>query len=940
MKRKKKPLLVGDLLCGAGGTSTGAEKAVKELGYEMELVAINHWPLAIETHRKNHPTARHYIEDVNVVKPQEVCEEGYLDLLVASPECIYFSRARGGKPVNDQKRMNPWAIIRWLTDLDVRTLLVENVPEFCFPPETAILSKRGMVPISEICVGDEVWTHNARWKPVTHVAKHVSSTVRVVGYGNSIIEPTPNHEFYARQRAPKITVSGKYGRHKTQMLEPEWVCAGILSGHDDTSAYSRKHSGYMWATPYELPHYWMRLPEQLGSNVHGTAFFYMIGRWLGDGWVHKRKGKQDTVRICANKAESDDLQEKLNETQMVWHRSSHSKSVDIFDLSSAESRRLIPWLLGNFGQYAGKKTLPAWIYGANEQQRWALIEGYYASDGHEYFNGLLIASSISRCLAVGIRLLLQSLGVNASISLITMKDLPKVNCREETMRYQQSYSVSWRRNTYWEKNFKTEFHLWGKVRSVKPCRDNVEVIDITVADDHSFIADGQVVHNCNWGPLDDKGKPLSELKGLHFEAWIRTIWNLGYAAEWKFLNAADYGDATTRKRFFLIARKDGVPIRWPEPTHTGNGNPQFYNLPKWRAAREIIDWENHGRSLLDDPKYQKRPLSINTRKRIARGLEKYGGVFAPLYVNLLGLDGKNGGSGTPEAFTLANRSNSAPRSMDQPIHTVTAENMGNLYIVQPDAEPFVLGQQSASAPRDTDQPIPTVAAAGAISLIDPQLVIYHGKSNTSKIDDPVPSQPTKSKLALVNPQIVKYYGTKADTESVDDPLSTVTTKGRFGLVKPEAIIVQTDQSGRPGLIRSVDDPVHTIVTKQNAGLVDPVVLQVNHGDGNNDNRTRKVDEPLPTLTTKRNLGVAEPVLRNVNGDPIDPKRLVLVDGKPYLLDIRFRMLSNKELARAMGFDDEESEYEFVGNVAEVTKQIGNAVPVHLACELVKAVLQD
>jgi DNA (cytosine-5)-methyltransferase 1 len=278
--------------------------------------------------------------------------------------------------------------------------------------------------------------------------------------------------------------------------------------------------------------------------------------------------------------------------------------------------------------------------------------------------------------------------------------------------------------------------------------------------------------------------------------------------------------------------------------------------------------------------------------------------------------------------------------MDQPIHTVTAENMGNLYIVQPDAEPFVLGQQSASAPRDTDQPIPTVAAAGAISLIDPQLVIYHGKSNTSKIDDPVPSQPTKSKLALVNPQIVKYYGTKADTESVDDPLSTVTTKGRFGLVKPEAIIVQTDQSGRPGLIRSVDDPVHTIVTKQNAGLVDPVVLQVNHGDGNNDNRTRKVDEPLPTLTTKRNLGVAEPVLRNVNGDPIDPKRLVLVDGKPYLLDIRFRMLSNKELARAMGFDDEESEYEFVGNVAEVTKQIGNAVPVHLACELVKAVLQD
>src|SRR3972149_10134129 len=104
-----KKYLVADLFCGAGGSSTGAERAVKSLGREMILVCVNHWPVAIETHRKNHPTARHYIEDVSVAKPAELVPEGYLDLLMASPECTHFSRARGGKPVTDQSRMNPWA---------------------------------------------------------------------------------------------------------------------------------------------------------------------------------------------------------------------------------------------------------------------------------------------------------------------------------------------------------------------------------------------------------------------------------------------------------------------------------------------------------------------------------------------------------------------------------------------------------------------------------------------------------------------------------------------------------------------------------------------------------------------------------------------------------------------------------------------------------------
>lgn len=127
---KTRVALVADLFCGAGGSSTGARCALASLGFQMNLVAVNHWNVAIETHSRNHPEARHYCQDVNTVKPTEVVPEGKLDLLMASPTCTYHSRARGGKPINDQSRMDPWAIVHWCTELRVRRLLVENVPEF------------------------------------------------------------------------------------------------------------------------------------------------------------------------------------------------------------------------------------------------------------------------------------------------------------------------------------------------------------------------------------------------------------------------------------------------------------------------------------------------------------------------------------------------------------------------------------------------------------------------------------------------------------------------------------------------------------------------------------------------------------------------------------------------------------------------------------------
>lgn len=119
-----------DLFCGAGGASTAVVEAAKGLGLELELIAINHWPVAIATHRANYPWARHICARLDQVQPREVVKGGRVHLLIAGPECTHHSIARGGRPIDDQMRVPAWGILPWLHELYVDALIIENVPEF------------------------------------------------------------------------------------------------------------------------------------------------------------------------------------------------------------------------------------------------------------------------------------------------------------------------------------------------------------------------------------------------------------------------------------------------------------------------------------------------------------------------------------------------------------------------------------------------------------------------------------------------------------------------------------------------------------------------------------------------------------------------------------------------------------------------------------------
>ncbi|RWB85938.1 MAG: DNA cytosine methyltransferase [Mesorhizobium sp.] len=650
-------MLVADLLCGAGGSSTGCQRALAELGLDMELVCVNHWPVAIDTHQRNHPEARHYVQDIATVRPHLLVPEGYLDLLMASPTCTHHSVARGGKPTSDQQRSDPWHIITWLTELRVKRIIIENVWEFC-----------------------------------------------------------------------------------------------------------------------------------------------------------------------------------------------------------------------------------------------------------------------------------------------------------------------------------------------------------------------------GWGPVDLRtGKPIASRKGEYFHAWIETIKRLGFDPEWRKLNAADYGDATTRQRFILMARSDRRRVSWPMPTHKRRddiADDLFAGAKPWRPAREIIDWSIKGKSIFA----RLIPLAPKTLARILAGAIKFRWPLP--FINLLyreierslvfhlrrafakrNVKGKlrkkrralvidflarlrhfrlaphefaRGGRST-EAMLITLRRNGNGRSIDDPIPALAA-NGWHVGL----AEPVIVNMKGKSTASSADEPLPT-QTAHAPHLFAAEPVIMNGrKGNQAKpvSTEPVPTLDTKGGVWLAEPFVLNRHGDgygESRAHSIEEPTPTSNCDGGGYLVEP---FVLSQASG--GAPRAASEPLPTIVTGGQRGsgtaLISPyygsgsgetcvsadhdplptvtakgrfgMVVPITHADGSN--RARDLDDPLPTLTTANRgelafiaaqFGERDGQAPRVH-DIGEPAPTIAATGHINLVeataeyDILFRMLEPHELAAAMGFTTDEATYEFAGTKTEQIKQIGNAVSVAKMQACVRALMAD
>lgn len=263
----------------------------------------------------------------------------------------------------------------------------------------------------------------------------------------------------------------------------------------------------------------------------------------------------------------------------------------------------------------------------------------------------------------------------------------------------------------------------------------------------------------DWGPTGSNGKPIKGRKGETYQAFLSALRSMNYTVEDRILNAADYGDPTSRHRLFIMARRGHKKIVWPKAAFAENVDPNLFGdeLRPYRTAREIIDWDLPGESIFK----RKKALAPATMARIAAGLRKYGGKNA-------------------EPFLVMMYGSNDARSLDRPMPTITA---GGNHIGL--CEPFVLGQQSCAAPRSVDEPLPTICTAGAIALVEPFLIHtnHTGGDRVHDVDKPVPTITTNAHLYLCEPFISHYQG-RSIGQSVDAPLNTITTKDRFALVEP------------------------------------------------------------------------------------------------------------------------------------------------------------
>ena len=405
-----------------------------------------------------------------------------------------------------------------------------------------------------------------------------------------------------------------------------------------------------------------------------------------------------------------------------------------------------------------------------------------------------------------------------------------------------------------------------------------------------------------WGDLDENGKPISKDAGRLYIRWVRNMCSRGYNFQSRILNSADYGAYTSRERYFGIFAAKGLPIVFPEPTHSREAGHTLFGEERkpWKPVRDVLDLNDCGRSIFRD-----KPLSEKTLQRIYAGLVKFV-------------------AGGKDAFLVKYNSMSrkgiyhAP-SIDEPCPVVAAQARLAL------AKVSFLSKQFSGSPDDKN--IGIDGPAGTITTRDHHAFItaYYGNGGNSSLDQPSPTITTKDRLGFVQMQFIdQQYGTGRPA-SVNKPAGTITTNPKLNLVsvKPWVMDTSFDNVGK-----SIDEPMGVITASHKWHyLVNPQFASAG----------ASVDKPCFTLIARMDKRPPYIVTAETG-----PAVCVYTDDSPMTIkikefmalynirDIYMRMLNITELKRIMGFP---SDYVLVGTQTEQKKYIGNAVETHMACAL-------
>ena len=423
-----------------------------------------------------------------------------------------------------------------------------------------------------------------------------------------------------------------------------------------------------------------------------------------------------------------------------------------------------------------------------------------------------------------------------------------------------------------------EFQTWGPCIPIRD-KDTGRVIVSMVGrhdreknEPRTRVADpGEVV------PVDRQiFQPDPKRSGQTYKKWRKQLEALGYEIDTKELVAADYGAPTMRKRFFMIARCDGKPIVWPEPTHGPADSEEVKAglLKPYVGAYTQLDFSLPCPSIFDTAEGIKRkygiravrPLAQKTMDRIARGLKKF--------------------------------------VLDNP-------------------EPFIIQCNHGGERRQNDikEPLPTITGKHGYGIVEPKIVPYMGTNTTNhpggNCKNPIHTITTGNQQCLISPTLIQYHSETSKDEvrgqSIEDPIMTVDGSNRYGLVT--SFLHKYYDGGYTGAGDTVENPLPTVTSWDHNSLCAVNLIQMNnHCDG------RDVKEPIPTITAgDGHFGEVRAFLIKYYGqgtgqdvkEPLDTVTsrdrfgLVTINGTDYkIVDIGLRMLEPKELYGCQGFPDD------------------------------------
>lgn len=478
------------------------------------------------------------------------------------------------------------------TDID---LLTHGSP--CFTADTLVLTKDGYKNIVDVKVGDYVLDKNNEYSKVTNFMEQGSKEIwEVKAMGSDIIRTTENHKFLVRERYYEW--NNEIRAEVRKFKEPEWKeCKDLTKDCFIGVAINQESKLPNWQGTWYSGLY----PKMVKNlDMNDKMLWYICGRYLGDGWITRRKerdGNISGIKICCGKHEAEEFEELLENFNINYTKTEQRTTYNYHFLNKE-----LGMFMEQFGCGAINKKIPSFVFDLPVGYIKILLQGYFDADGHINGNNQ-VATSISRELIYGISHLVAK-AYNMPYKIYKTNKPNKCSIEGRIVNQHNQYNMSYNLvDTKQKQAFYEDGYIWMPVRKVTNTHKYEDVYDITVENSHSFTANGYIVHNCQdfsiagkqasgdegsntrsslmWYTVDIVGHVMPKIvvwenvknvlgtKHIHnFNKYVDTLSEFGYNNYWKVLNARDYGVPQNRERIFVVSIRKDVDtetFEFPQP---------------------------------------------------------------------------------------------------------------------------------------------------------------------------------------------------------------------------------------------------------------------------------------------------------------------------------------------------------------------------------------